>query len=334
MKQTTTTRWYGALAMGMALLAPACGDDDPAPSGPGAGGGIDAGGGAGGSSSQPTQPLLDEYVLSSDDSVPEGVTFDPVERAFYVGSLAGRGLTKIEADGSESSFGPSDIGTTVGLKVDAANRRLWACGGNRLLALALEDGELLATFPLDAASPGAGCNDVTVDSSGRAYATDSNQPNIYSVAIEDAAATIFATDPLFEATFLGLNGIEVTEDGEVLFAVMFAAGRLLRISMSDPSEVSEVELSGGAFGGPDGLVVLDGAVYAVSNSDVKKVTFADGDLRAGTVTSAPYPEGGLSTGTAAEGSLYAVKSETVAFITGGDLNLPFKIVRFAPEAFE
>src|SRR5262245_31853319 len=63
-------------------------------------------------------PLLDEYVLSSEDSIPEGVTFDPVEPAFYVSSLNGGGLTRLHADGREDQFAAPSGARVAGIKVD------------------------------------------------------------------------------------------------------------------------------------------------------------------------------------------------------------------------
>ena len=50
----------------------------------------------------PPTPLSDRYELSSRDSVPEGVAFDPQERAFYTTSLQGGGIARIDAAGQES----------------------------------------------------------------------------------------------------------------------------------------------------------------------------------------------------------------------------------------
>ena len=53
-------------------------------------------------------PLQDRYVLGSEDSVPEGVAFDPVERAFYATSLQGGSITRVSADGEEAVFRAAD----------------------------------------------------------------------------------------------------------------------------------------------------------------------------------------------------------------------------------
>jgi hypothetical protein len=69
-------------------------------------------------------PLSNEYTLSSKNSIPEGVTFDPVDRAFYAGSLQGGTITRVNADGTESIFFDSEIEQSfTGMKVDAFHFR-------------------------------------------------------------------------------------------------------------------------------------------------------------------------------------------------------------------
>ena len=89
-------------------------------------------------------PLADEYPLSSQDSMPEGVTFDPVDRAFYAGSLNGSTITRVDADGTESVFfALAGEVSFSGMKVDARNRRLWVCASFRDPAIPLgEEGSL------------------------------------------------------------------------------------------------------------------------------------------------------------------------------------------------
>ena len=49
-------------------------------------------------------PLLDRYVLSNSDSVPEGVAFDPQERSFYATSLQGGVLLQTPLKGADGSI--------------------------------------------------------------------------------------------------------------------------------------------------------------------------------------------------------------------------------------
>ena len=45
-------------------------------------------------------PLPERYVLSSDDSIPEGVAFDPGQRRFYATSLAGGSIVSLDPQGA------------------------------------------------------------------------------------------------------------------------------------------------------------------------------------------------------------------------------------------
>src|SRR4051812_17801915 len=73
-------------------------------------------------------PLV--HAFKDHDLYPEGGALDPVEHAFYVGSLRHGNITRISADGTESVF---NAGTgeadryTLGMQVDAARHRLWVC---------------------------------------------------------------------------------------------------------------------------------------------------------------------------------------------------------------
>src|SRR5262245_12726187 len=63
------------------------------------------------------------HDFSDRDLYPEGGAFDPVDRAFYVGSLRHGNITRVAADGSESILfageGGDDGRLTLGMQVDA-----------------------------------------------------------------------------------------------------------------------------------------------------------------------------------------------------------------------
>ena len=79
------------------------------------------------------------HVLRDPDFIPEGIAYDDVDDAFYVGSLHRRSVVRVDRAGRESTFiapGRDGLGQVLGLRVDAARRRLW-----------------LATLVLDSAAP-------------------------------------------------------------------------------------------------------------------------------------------------------------------------------------
>ena len=297
----------------------------------------------GGGESAPKK-LAAEYVVQGEDLCPEGIAFDPRTRSFLLSSLKKPLITRIGHDGKQETLVtivPSEV-TTVGIKVDSARRRLWACSRvlkqptaeYSVLAFDLDTGRQTHSFPLDKALKGASCNDLAVDEGGTVYVTDSTNPHIYRVRPDETDAELFATHKKFEGGLPGLrlNGVAVTADGSYLLAGMFATGELFRVTIKTPTEVKQVTLTG-SFSMPDGLALLDGKLYGVTTSRVHRVSFTGADLLAGTVRSIDLVSG-LSTATVAEGSLYVVKSKVVACISGAKPKLPFKILRVGLDGFD
>jgi len=69
------------------------------------------------------------FVISERDLIPEGIAYDPVEKAFYVSSIYKRKIVKLSAKGDVSDFVPTrqdEIQEVLGMKVDNKGL-LWAC---------------------------------------------------------------------------------------------------------------------------------------------------------------------------------------------------------------
>jgi sugar lactone lactonase YvrE len=318
-------RITAALLVLIAALTAACSDSNDS-------------GGAG----IPLTPLADRYQLSSPDSVPEGVAYDPEQRMFYTTSLQGGGIVRIDAEGQESVFRAADNrAQLVGTKVDAQRRRLWVCaqkvdgGDNRVWVFDLASAELTMEFFLGAVANNGSCNDLVVDSSGIAYVTDPANPNLYRLDAATGSAAILVSNPLLAdvtGAGLGLNGIALTPDASALIVGKFFPASLLRVSLPDGAVVEPVVLTGDTLPAPDGLAVLEGDVYAVSDASVSRVRL-NADFNAGEVVNAAQT-GGLSTATVAESGLYVIKSEVLNFVLKQPLNTPFEIFRVDIEAFE
>lgn len=291
-------------------------------------------------------PLLDRYVLSSMDSVPEGVAFDARERAFFATSLNGGSITRIDALGNESLFRAADNeATLVGAKVDSERRRLWVCArdvgqagsqtDNRVWVFDLESGEITLEFLLGALATNGTCNDLALDSAGNAYVTDSSNPNIYFLDSTSGDGSILVSDPRFADVTtlgLGLNGIAVTSDDSDLIVGKFAPASLFSVSLSGGNNVTAIALTGDALPPPDGLALLGDDLYTVADSAVSRVTLS-ASLAEGEVTTIEQISG-LSTATVADDALYAIKSEVTRSVLNQPFELPFEIFRVDLTAFE
>jgi Cu-Zn family superoxide dismutase len=210
---------------------------------------------------------------------PESVTYDRRTGAFYV-SATGTGTIYRGTLGSDTltPFLPGGVdGRTAaaGVKVDR-HGRLYIAGGatGRIWVYSTTARKLLATFE----TPGSGgfLNDVVVMRDGDVFATDSYRSVLWHIDAAQVAAgggTPEAISVAPEIAYVpgqfNLNGIAASRDGNVLWVVQTATGKLFRISVGDRDSrhrvINEVAVAGGPLPSVDGLYRDGGQLLAVQN---------------------------------------------------------------------
>jgi sugar lactone lactonase YvrE len=179
---------------------------------------------------------------------PEGMTYDPIDQHFIVGSLKHRSIHSVSDAGTIETliFDPSlpQNSTILGLTVDSINRRLLAVIHKGLLAsydIATRRRVFLSLLPIpdddsNDASDGmvAMANDVTVDFKGNAYVTSSMRNLIWKVDV-NGGASIFSRSPAFNKYVdphaperCGLNGIAYVNKGYML-VVQSNTGKMFKV---------------------------------------------------------------------------------------------------------
>jgi hypothetical protein len=127
-----------------------------------------------------------------------------------------------------------------------------------------------------------------------------------------------------------------------LLVVKFLPARLMRISLSNPNDVREVELLGSASvftSGADAVTVLGDAAYVVTNSEMVRVTPQDANWLTAQAVVHNYERAdgqsldGFSGVAVAEGGLYASKSDVLRFAISLPPRLPFFLHRVEPAVF-
>ncbi|VVB03739.1 unnamed protein product [Arabis nemorensis] len=223
---------------------------------------------------------------------PEGLTWDPSEQHFIVGSLHSRTIHSVSDAGVvHSLISDPDLpenSTILGLAVDSTNRRLLAAihsapsllpfnalaaydlrtGGRRIFlsplpSLAGDDQEIARDV----------ANDVAVDYNGNAYVTNSAKNFIWKVD-RNGVASIFSRSPLFNSqpvaadadeTFrdCGLNGILYNSKGYLL-VVQSNTGKMFKVD--EDSGTARLVLLNGDLVAADGMARRrrDGTVMVVS----------------------------------------------------------------------
>jgi sugar lactone lactonase YvrE len=277
--------------------------------------------------------LAATYDLSESVGFPEGIAFHEALRAFVVGSLAHGGITRVDADGTETRlFDPDGEGwSSLGVKLHPDTNEALFCAVNQpsepeatseLWVVDVETGDQRA---IALSSPPANCNDV-VAVGDDVYLTDRESNRIHRVDLAAGTSEIWLEDDLLTPQLIGNNGIVATDDA--LLVGQYAPARLLRVPLDDPSGIAEITLSGDAIGtvpdGADGIIWFEGDLLIAANRKVARVSSSDG-WQTATVTSADaaVPVAAL---TEAEGQLYGLKGEVPAFVLGTAPQLPFQIV--------
>lgn len=213
---------------------------------------------------------------------PEGIAWQKNTGAFLVSSLRQGEIGAVTPDGRyQKIVSDPELLSVIGIKYDGRQNRILACNSHpgasavptakapgsvsQLMVFDAKSGQRIAAHDLAALRPGVPhfCNDMTTDTEGNIYVTDSFVPIIYRVSPE-GNASIFLEDPAFVSSDPGkafaLNGIVYHPDGYLL-ANHMALGKLFRIDLKT-KQVSEVAL-GKKLEGADGMALIDSGTLAV-----------------------------------------------------------------------
>lgn len=300
-------------------------------------------------------PLQEQYVLSSQSSLPEGVAFDAASESFFATAIQGGQITRVTALGQELVFHRSDdLNLSFsGAHVDDARRVLWVCAvdvkssptpRSKIVGFDIRGGgKIVRSVDL---GEGSFCNDLTTDDDGAVYASDSALPHIYRLAPGAEGVDVFATDPRFAPAspgLIGLNGLDISPDGEHLLVAKSVPATLFRVPLHEPDEIGVVTFSGDPFGmpgdprfpGPDGIEFLDEELYVAFDGGVQQLRFAGDDFAHAFVRTTTAVPTGLSSLTVADGRLYAIDSEVYRVLYGGQPpELPFRILHVDTGLFD
>jgi sugar lactone lactonase YvrE len=189
---------------------------------------------------------------------------------FYAGDLFKGDIYRGDLrSGSVSLFIDAPDGrNALGLKADLDHGLLFVAGGftGQGYVYDLRTGADVAQFQFGA-PPNSIVNDVIV-AGGAAWFTDSVQPNLYRVPINDdgtvgTPSTLTLTGPAAEVTpGFNLNGIAATPDGSTLIV---AHSNNATIYTVDPTTGESAGIDGADLPNVDGILFEAGRLWAVQN---------------------------------------------------------------------
>lgn len=205
---------------------------------------------------------------------PEGVDFDRITGAYYVGSLRRRTIVEIDREGRERTIlSPSQhgIGSIMGVRAGDPGT-LWATTVSlpmmdgwtpadtfaALLQVRIEDGAILRRVQLPSGLPHIP-GDLAVSRAGDVLVTDSDTPRVYLLrAGRDSLESI--ASPLFRS----LQGVAYSADPGVAYLADYSHG-LLRLDLTTGALSRLVEPAHSTTLGIDGIAFHDNAIIAIQN---------------------------------------------------------------------
>ena len=215
--------------------------------------------------------IADEQKLSLDDNFfPEGIAVSKYSGDIFVGSLKESKIVKFP-NGKKTSveFVPSaahGLLSVIGIIVDDKHKLLWACSSNpgvtnypsdnpvSLKAFDLSSGDIINSYPF----PGGGfCNDITIDTKGNVYATDSFNPRILRLNKSENRLETWLENDFFKGEGFNLNGITYVDN--TIYTVKMNSGELFKIDIGDngePLNLTRLNIPR-KLNAPDGVEAID-----------------------------------------------------------------------------
>ena len=246
---------------------------------------------------------------------PEGIT-STSDGSLYVGSMQHGSIYRVPAGSEKAEVfvkdNSNDLVATLGVYADEANNRLIACSadpgiyitevgddrftgkaGTGLRVFDLKTGAAIssAQFPV-----GGFCNDITVDSRGVIFATDTFHGRV--IRYDGKDLSVLAMGGVLSDRHWTLNGIDYRAEDNSLYIVNQSTGQLFRLGLDDKSGlkgIDEVSLSR-SLKVPDGLRFIDKGTLGVLEAGAGQystIKLSDGAVNvvstglAGTATFAP-----------------------------------------------
>lgn len=210
--------------------------------------------------------------MPSNALYPEGIETHPETGEFLLGSIRKGKVIAVSKSGEVRTLVDDErLRSVVGIRVDEKRNRLLINNSDYGVSERSEPSDKFATmalgiYDLDTGAPIqyvnlAGlrsgeahfANDLTVDSDGNAYVTDSLAAAIYKVTLA-GEASVFLTHEDFRGKGFNLNGIQYHDDGYLLVAKK-SDGALFKVPVDNPAAFSRVTLPKPLIG-TDGLVLV------------------------------------------------------------------------------
>jgi sugar lactone lactonase YvrE len=224
---------------------------------------------------------------------PESVT-SSADGTLYVGSVKGN-VYRAMPDSSVAQawirHSPENgILTILGVLADDAHNTLWLCSAPNFFGPERSEGvTALHAYDLQSGAqkgkwdfPGGGaCNDITIDTDGTAFASDTAGGRILTLAPGATELSVWGADP----ALVGIDGLAFSGDG-VLIVNNVRQNQLIRVDRNADGTMGALKVLtlNLELGGPDGLRLLSGNRFIQAEGTIGRVHLADINGDTATIT--------------------------------------------------
>lgn len=256
-RRTTTTTALIAVAAGGAGLLAAC------------------------SVTQRTWPEVVDIRIDDTEVFPESIT-SASDGTIYIGSVKGNVYRALPGSVTATPWirhsAENGILTILGVLVDETSDTLWLCsvpnffgperseGVSSLMAFDLDSGEQKGAYGFP--PPASVCNDVSIAADGTAFASDTSNGRIFTLAPGASSLELYGE----HASLVGIDGLAFSEDG-TLYVNNVQSNEIIRVDMAADGSLAgltPLELSH-ELGGPDGFRLIDGNRFIQAEGTIGRV---------------------------------------------------------------
>jgi hypothetical protein len=217
------------------------------------------------------------FTIHEKGLITEGLAYDPVEETFFVSSVHKRKILAVGKSGDVKTFASEQDGlfSVLGMAVDAKRRHLWVTstafpqminfrkeedGTSAVFKFDLRTKKLLKKYVLSNAGKKHALGDLTIQSNGDVFTTDSLSPAVYVIHPQKNEIELFLEDPGFGSP----QGLAFSSDEQHLFMADYSTG-LFDIHVKAKKIGHLPPLSGATLLGIDGLYYHKGSLIGVQN---------------------------------------------------------------------
>lgn len=201
------------------------------------------------------------FRIPEKDLIPEGITYHPDSKSFFISSINKKKIVKIDAHGKISDFvssGQDGIGEVLGMKVFAG--KLWACnnldGKSMVHQFDITSGKLLKKWVFEFGTEHHLFNDLAIVKD-EAFISDSDNGSVFHISPRlDKPEVWFKDDRLRD-----INGIALLNEGSL---VVNASVGFFKINLTT-KEISTLPFPGYFPLGIDGLSMYKQSMIGIQN---------------------------------------------------------------------